>query len=107
MFEIRVICANSDVPRVAQAVLGSVDATSVRQYPTRDGNRTRLYITADHRRSHDECPLCDEDGMTLWITPEGTEERRPCTGIDYDAMLAAGLVRGARRREPWHLTANR
>ncbi|CAM5562946.1 hypothetical protein [Streptomyces griseorubiginosus] len=107
MFEIRVICAAPDVPRVAQAVLGSVDATSVRSFPTRDGARVRMYITANHRGSHADCTVCDLDGMTLWATPEGREEWRPCTGIDDEDMLAAGLTHGARRREPWQRTTHR
>lgn len=104
MFEIRIICDTSDVPRVAQAVLGSVDATSVRRYPTRGRARTRLYITADHRSSHADCTVCDPNGMSLWILPDGSEQRRPCTGIGEEDMLAAGLLVGARRSEPW--TAN-
>ncbi|WP_063765871.1 hypothetical protein [Streptomyces cellulosae] len=101
MFEIRIICDHPEVPRVAQAVLGAVDAVSVRSYPTRDRARTRLYITAEPRASHADCPECDLDGMTLWLTPQGREEWRPCTGIGYEDLLAAGLTPGARRREPW------
>ncbi|MFH8564149.1 hypothetical protein [Streptomyces sp. NPDC017988] len=106
MFEIRVICDNPDLPGIAQAILGSVDARSVRTYPTRDHARTRLYITADHRASHTECPHCDDDGMTFWLTPQGTQEQRRCTGIDSEDLLAVGLVRGARRRDPWHRTTD-
>ncbi|MFI8069748.1 hypothetical protein ACIF85_13310 [Streptomyces sp. NPDC086033] len=104
MFEIRIICDTSDVPRVAQAVLGSVDATSIRRYPARDPAGTRLYITADHRGSHAGCTVCAQDGMALWLRLDGSEQRRPCTGIGEEDMLAAGLLLGARRSEPW--TAN-
>ncbi|MCX4859023.1 hypothetical protein [Streptomyces canus] len=89
------------MPSVAQAILGSVDALSVRAYPTRGNARTRLYITAEQRGSHVDCPYCDDDGMTFWFTPQGTQEQRPCTGIEYEDLLAAGLARGPRRREPW------
>jgi hypothetical protein len=104
VFEIWIICDTADVPRVAQAVLGSVDATSVRRYAARDRARTRLYITAEHRGTHADCTVCDQDGMTLWLLPDGSQQRRPCTGISEEDMLAAGLLLGSRRSEPW--TAN-
>ncbi|MFJ9099546.1 hypothetical protein ACIRJM_13805 [Streptomyces sp. NPDC102405] len=104
MFEIRIICDTADVPGVAQAVLGSVDATSLRRYPARGRTRPRLYITADHRGGHADCTVCDQDGMSLWLLPDGSEQRRPCTGIGEEDMLAARLLVGSRRSEPW--TAN-
>ncbi|MEU1194397.1 hypothetical protein [Streptomyces sp. NPDC005859] len=107
MFEIRIICATQDLPRVAQAVLGSVDAVSVRRFPTRDHTRTRLYITAEQRGSHEECTACAEDGMTLWLLPDGTEQRRPCIGLDAEALHATGLTACSRQREPWHRCADR
>ncbi|MEU0601390.1 hypothetical protein ABZ484_24570 [Streptomyces sp. NPDC006393] len=106
MFEIRIICANEDVPRVAQAVLGSVDAVSVRRFPTRDGDRTRLYITADHRKPHQDCPGCDGDGLALWFLPDGGQEQRACTGLSTEALHAAGLTQGSSQREPWQRTTD-
>ncbi|WP_171117687.1 hypothetical protein [Streptomyces sp. Z423-1] len=59
MFEIRVICDPADADRITTA-LGAAFATGiVRDYPTRDGQRRRLYVTADHR---------PEPG--LWPTPD-------------------------------------
>ncbi|MFG3108409.1 hypothetical protein [Streptomyces tendae] len=107
MFEIRIICDTPDVPRVAQAVLGSVDAVSVRRYPARDQARTRLYITADHRSTHRDCPGCDGNSLTLWFLPDGTQEQRPCTGLSADALYAAGLSQGSSQREPWHRATER
>ncbi|NEV90120.1 hypothetical protein GUR47_26200 [Streptomyces tendae] len=104
MFEIRIICDTPDVPRVAQAVLGSVGAVSVRRFPTRDRARTRLYITAEQRGRHDDCPACDGDGVTLWFLPDGSREQRPCTGLSADALHAAGLTQGSSQREPWQRT---
>ncbi|MFD7402994.1 hypothetical protein ACFV7R_10040 [Streptomyces sp. NPDC059866] len=49
MFEIRVICAPEDADRIRQALAAAFDTGPARQYPTRDGKRARLYITADHR----------------------------------------------------------
>ncbi|MFJ4486532.1 hypothetical protein ACIP3D_29765 [Streptomyces longwoodensis] len=98
MFEIRIICEPTDAANAAQAVLGTVDVTSLRTVSTRDGQRTRLYITADHRRAHTECTLCDEDGNVEWFRPDGRTEYRPCTGVSYEALLAAGLVNGTTPR---------
>ncbi|MEU4686788.1 hypothetical protein [Streptomyces xinghaiensis] len=106
MFEIRVICDSPDVPRVAQAVLGSVHAMSVRRYPTRDRARTRLYITAEHRSTHQDCPGCDGDGLALWFLPDGSQQQRPCTGLSADALHAAGLTQASSRREPWQRTTD-
>ncbi|WP_167366258.1 hypothetical protein [Streptomyces caeruleatus] len=54
MFEIRVICAPDDADRVSRALAAAFDTGPPRQYPTRDGKRTRLYFTADH------CPTTSE-----------------------------------------------
>ncbi|GHD89733.1 MULTISPECIES: hypothetical protein [Streptomyces] len=51
MFEIRVICEPDDGDRVCEALAAAFDTGPARQYPTRDGKRTRLYVTADHRDS--------------------------------------------------------
>ncbi|OPG10352.1 hypothetical protein B1R27_03125 [Streptomyces sp. GKU 895] len=101
MFEIRLICDNQDVPGVAQAVLGSVDATSVRRYPAHDRTKTRLYITAEPRGSHTDCVACHGDGTALWFLPDGSEQHRPCTGLSADALHAAGLTQRSTQREPW------
>ncbi|MFG2738511.1 hypothetical protein ACGFY0_00335 [Streptomyces chartreusis] len=101
MIEIRILCDHSDVPAIAQTVLGSVDATSVRRIPVAGGTRSNLLIGAEHRGSHDDCTVCDEDGMTLWFLPDGTEQRRPCTGLEYEDLLATGLLPHAPRRDVW------
>ncbi|GAA2876131.1 hypothetical protein [Streptomyces mexicanus] len=49
MFEIRVICEPDDADRVNAALAAAFATGPARQYPTRDGRRTRLYVTADHR----------------------------------------------------------
>ena len=49
MFEIRVICEQAYADRASQALAAVFDTGPARQYPTRDGKRTRLYFTADHR----------------------------------------------------------
>ncbi|MEV8560758.1 hypothetical protein AB0478_30740 [Streptomyces sp. NPDC051917] len=49
MIEIRVICDPADTDRVSHALAAAFDTGPARQYPTRDGKRTQLYVTADHR----------------------------------------------------------
>ncbi|MEV0641989.1 hypothetical protein AB0I77_45120 [Streptomyces sp. NPDC050619] len=51
MFEIRVICPLGDADRISQALAAAFDTGPARQYPTRDGKRQRLYVTAEHRDS--------------------------------------------------------
>ncbi|MEU9346374.1 hypothetical protein AB0D74_34715 [Streptomyces sp. NPDC048278] len=56
MFEIRIICDPDDTDRVTTALTGTFTAGAVRTYPTRDGKRTRLYATADHRPDPEPFP---------------------------------------------------
>ncbi|MFJ4475237.1 hypothetical protein [Streptomyces xanthochromogenes] len=60
MFEIRVICDPADSGRVTAALNSAFVTGAVRQYPTRDGERTRLYATADHRPVLGPWPTPDE-----------------------------------------------
>ncbi|MEH0546198.1 hypothetical protein ACWGH3_22220 [Streptomyces sp. NPDC054884] len=48
MFEIRVICDPADSDRVADALEAAFKTGRVSVFPTRDGERQRLYLTADH-----------------------------------------------------------
>ncbi|MGW2832092.1 hypothetical protein [Streptomyces sp. NPDC001286] len=48
VFEIRVICEPGDADRIGQTLAAAFDTGPVRQYPTRDRKRTRLYFTAIH-----------------------------------------------------------
>ncbi|WP_406367222.1 hypothetical protein [Streptomyces sp. NBC_01546] len=47
--EIRVICHPADTDHVTAALARAFTTGTARQYPTRDGLMTRLYITATHR----------------------------------------------------------
>ncbi|MEV5007165.1 hypothetical protein [Streptomyces sp. NPDC055692] len=60
MFELRVICNPTDTDRVTTVLSGAFATGAVRQYPTRDGERTRLYVTADHRPDPGPWPTPDE-----------------------------------------------
>lgn len=60
MFEIRVISAPADADRVTAALSAAFTVGRARQYPTRDGQRTRLYVTADHRPEPTAWPTSDK-----------------------------------------------
>ncbi|MCZ4602529.1 hypothetical protein O3S80_01800 [Streptomyces sp. Lzd4kr] len=60
MFEIRVICDPADADRVTTALNAAFTTGDVRQYPTRDGKRTRLYLTADHRPTPQDWPTPEQ-----------------------------------------------
>ncbi|WP_329267359.1 hypothetical protein [Streptomyces pseudovenezuelae] len=60
MFEIRVICDPADTDRVTTALSGVFATGSVRDYPTRDGKRRRLYVSADHRPEPQPWPTPEE-----------------------------------------------
>ncbi|AIV35978.1 hypothetical protein [Streptomyces sp. CCM_MD2014] len=80
MFEIRVITDPADADRVTAALAAAFDTGPARQYPTRDGKRTRLYVTADHR---------PEPGA--WPTPEEAYALAPSIirEIGWTAQTAA------------------
>ncbi|MFE7209305.1 hypothetical protein ACFU93_04690 [Streptomyces sp. NPDC057611] len=60
MFEIRIICNPADTDRVTAALSSAFATGAVRQYATRDGERTRLYVTADHRPEPEQWPTPEE-----------------------------------------------
>ncbi|GAA2219775.1 hypothetical protein [Streptomyces indiaensis] len=56
MFEIRVICDPTDTARILTALESAFTTGTVRHYPTRDGQRHRLYATVDHRTAPEPYP---------------------------------------------------
>ncbi|MEU8750754.1 hypothetical protein AB0C88_09740 [Streptomyces chartreusis] len=60
MFEIRVICDPADTDRVADALSQTFTVGCVRQYPTRDGERLRLYVTAEHHSNTGPWPTAEQ-----------------------------------------------
>ncbi|MFE5037875.1 hypothetical protein [Streptomyces sp. NPDC056683] len=60
MFEIRIICDPADADRVSAALTAAFTTGPARQHPTRDGQRTRLYLTADHRPEPEPFPTPEE-----------------------------------------------
>ncbi|MFJ8717984.1 hypothetical protein ACIRD9_33250 [Streptomyces violaceus] len=66
MFEIRVICDRADSDRVTTALTAAFATGAVRRRRSRDGESTRLYLTADHR------PLPAD-----WPTPEEAYAKAP------------------------------
>ncbi|MGW7610322.1 hypothetical protein ACWGKW_24185 [Streptomyces sp. NPDC054766] len=87
MFEIRVICDWADSDRVSGALSAAFTTGSVRQHPTRDGQRTRLYITADHRAEREQPPAQEE---AYALAPSITRE------IGWTARTAANKPFGIR-----------
>ncbi|WP_146214535.1 hypothetical protein [Streptomyces sp. ICBB 8177] len=49
VFEIRVICDRAEADRISRTLADMFDTQRARQYPARDGERVRLYFTADHQ----------------------------------------------------------
>ncbi|GAA4296878.1 hypothetical protein GCM10023086_10760 [Streptomyces venetus] len=47
MFEIRVICPPGDADQIAATLAAAFHVGGFRRYPARDGQRMRLYVTAD------------------------------------------------------------
>ncbi|WP_053914676.1 hypothetical protein [Streptomyces sp. TP-A0875] len=60
MFEIRIICDPVDTDDVVAALDRTFTTGAATVYPTRDGQRNRLYIRADHRSTPEPA----------WPTPE-------------------------------------
>ncbi|WP_328553408.1 hypothetical protein [Streptomyces sp. NBC_00358] len=59
MFEIRIICDPADKDRVTATLAAAFTTGPARQHPTRDGQRTRLYLTADHRTAPEPWPAAE------------------------------------------------
>ncbi|MET7692081.1 hypothetical protein ABZT06_29565 [Streptomyces sp. NPDC005483] len=79
MFEIRAICDPDDTDRVTTALKAAFTTGEVRQYPTRDGKHTRLYLTADHRPT-----------PAHWPTPEQAYATAP--GINSEIGWTARFL---------------
>ncbi|MFF7170453.1 hypothetical protein [Streptomyces pseudovenezuelae] len=93
MFEIRVICDPADTARVTSALSGAFATGSVRDYPTRDGKRRRLYVSADHRPE-----------PKPWPTPEEAYALAPSiiSEIGWTARTAADIPHNdGPHREYW------
>ncbi|SEC34987.1 hypothetical protein [Streptomyces sp. KS_5] len=93
MFEIRIICDPADTDRVTDALSQAFTVGPVRQYPTRDSQRLRLYATADHHTN-----------TGLWPTPEEAYAIAPSlvSEIGWTARTAREASFGTRLpREFW------
>jgi len=47
LFDLRIICDPADADRITTALAAALTTGAPRTYPTRDGMRVRLYLTAD------------------------------------------------------------
>ncbi|ROQ32396.1 hypothetical protein EDD98_1380 [Streptomyces sp. PanSC19] len=94
MFEIHIICDPDDTDRVTTALSATFTTGAVRRSPTRDGVRTRLYVTADHR------PAPESE----WPAPETAYAKAPSiiSEIGWTARTAADRPFGGETsREFW------
>ncbi|MEW2631184.1 hypothetical protein AB0903_05890 [Streptomyces sp. NPDC048389] len=83
MFEIRVICDPDDTDRVTKTLAAAFTTGPVRQYATRDGDRARLYVSADHGT--------DAGPEPVWPTPEEAYTLAP--GITSEIGWTANAAR--------------
>ena len=93
MFEIRAICDPSDADRITAVLAQTFTTGAVRQHATRDGKRTRLYVTADYRTAAEE-----------WPTPDRAYATAPglISEIGWVAEQAVGRPTGAlQKRQFW------
>ncbi|MET9883776.1 hypothetical protein ABZZ20_11635 [Streptomyces sp. NPDC006430] len=90
MFEIRVICTKPEAPEITKALSEAFATGPVRQYPARDGDRVRLYVTA-------------EQAMTRWPAPETAYAKAPSiiSEIGCTARGARDCLHGVHVREFW------
>ncbi len=68
MFEIRVICDETDAPEITKVLSAAFTTGPVRQNPTRDGQRTRLYLTADHHQYPVDDPYAGAPSLLRELT---------------------------------------
>ncbi|MER7660693.1 hypothetical protein [Streptomyces sp. NPDC096193] len=93
MFELRIICDPGDRDGIGKTLAAAFTTGQVREHPTRDGQRMRLYITADHRPDDVE-----------WPTPEKAYALAPSiiSEIGWTARAAAETSFGTELgREFW------
>ncbi|WP_406050674.1 hypothetical protein OG280_23995 [Streptomyces virginiae] len=90
MFEIRVICAPTEAPEITKALSEKFTTSAVRQRPTRDGGRVRLYVTAEQQPSH-------------WPAPEAAYATAPSiiSEIGWTFRGARDCLHGIAVREFW------
>ncbi|MEV0445638.1 hypothetical protein AB0I84_15590 [Streptomyces spectabilis] len=55
-FDVRIICDDHEADAITRALADAFRTGAARTYPTRDGMRTRLYLTADLKRPEDDQP---------------------------------------------------
>ncbi|MGW6783559.1 hypothetical protein [Streptomyces sp. NPDC054987] len=90
MFEIRIICSPGESAEVAKALSETFRTGPVRRHPTRDGERVRLYVTAEQYPNH-------------WPAPETAYAKAPSiiSEIGWTARGARDCLHGIQVREFW------
>ncbi|MFF4790779.1 hypothetical protein ACFY2M_13600 [Streptomyces sp. NPDC001276] len=115
MFEIRIICDPVDTDRVTAALSAVFTTGTVRQHAARDGQRTRLYVTADHRPEPEPWPTPEEAYALapsiiseIGWTARTAADRPSCDGLNREFWLrkAALLDRIALSDEAHSVTSD-
>ncbi|WP_404960400.1 hypothetical protein [Streptomyces sp. 147326] len=90
MFEIRVICTPTEANGIAKALSATFKTGPVRQHPTREGDRVRLYLTAEEQPSR-------------WPAPEVAYATAPSiiSEIGWTASGVRDCLHGIQVREFW------
>ncbi|MEV7830835.1 hypothetical protein AB0P12_09460 [Streptomyces subrutilus] len=90
MFEIRVICTKPEAPDISRALSETFVTGPIRQHLTRDGDRVRLYVTA-------------EQAVNRWPAPEIAYAKAPSiiSEIGWTARGSRDCLHGVHVREFW------
>ncbi|MFF5485676.1 hypothetical protein [Streptomyces virginiae] len=90
MFEIRVICSPTEAPEITKVLAETFTTGPVRWHATRDGERVRLYVTAEQQPSH-------------WPAPETAYATAPSviSEIGWTARGVRDCLHGVHVREFW------
>ncbi|MFE4682583.1 hypothetical protein ACFRNJ_17355 [Streptomyces sp. NPDC056721] len=100
MFEIRVICDPADIDRVNRTLAEAFIVGAVRPHPSRDKQRMRLYVTAEHRSTSTDAWTTAEEAYALapsiiseigW-TARSAAARPSYTGADREFWLRKAAV---------------
>ncbi|MFE9931805.1 hypothetical protein [Streptomyces sp. NPDC005533] len=90
MFEIRVICTPAEAEEITKSLSATFRTGQVRQHPTRDRQRVRLYVAAEQQVSH-------------WPAPETAYAKAPSiiSEIGWTARGVRDCLHGIQVREFW------
>ncbi|MEU1569290.1 hypothetical protein ABZ504_55230 [Streptomyces mirabilis] len=107
MFDIRIVCDPADIDHIVAALDSAFNARTVTVYPSRSGERNRLYLRADHKQTPEQdatdwpkatqayATAPEPGGELVWIS--NTEDRGREWLLRRAALMdrmASGLIPG-------------